>query len=70
MVLAKTTVFLALSPLVPAGMPPAIAKDRKGQSSQLGYGSAHQADPARLAAIKDCSTNVGKIVIATFKPCG
>lgn len=70
MLLAKTSMFLALGSFLIAGVPTAIAKDRKGQSSRLGYAYApegNQANSERSEAIRECSTNAGKISYRDFQ---
>lgn len=64
MLLAKTSMFLALGSFLIAGVPTAIAKDRKGQSSRLGYAYApegNQTNSKRSEAIRECSTNANQL---------
>ena len=72
MQLARTTLFVMLGSFLLFGIATAIAKDRKAQSSRLGYSayaqqgpgpltSRDETDSARSMAIKECSDKSAKI---------
>jgi hypothetical protein len=72
MQLARTTLFVMLSSFLLFGVATAISKDRKVQSSRLGYSAYAQqgpgpstgrdeADSARSMAIKECNDKSAKI---------